>query len=764
MTTRSEPHPQCRELLARALLTLGSLLPFWPLLTFQVLYVTDDGFTSDIWNGELPGHVLAGASMRAYGTLHSWTSQLCSGTPMFGGEEPLSLALFSLLSPAAALDAFVLILLSVAAHGSYSLARRMGAGRPGAVLCGIAFAVSGYLVTQLKHLAIIGTVVWLPLGFVLLDAALSERSASLARRTQKLALFGLVFAEQALMGFPQSAYICGLAYGAFALHCVSANVPTAARTRRLLPDVVLPLMAAACVVLLASAAAAVTLLPLFELGTSSDRASGNGFAWATQLHYWPRDALMFLLPYANGDISDGTYTGNHSLFWEDYGYVGVATFLLAGYAVVRQARDRHVRFFALLGVVSYLLVLGPATPLFRLAFELLPGFKLFRFPTRILIVVELCLCVLAALGLSSLERDFVPLFARLQLARVLPLLIFAIGLGTELDLFANQTRQNPMVPAREWLEPPDIVQALQREPGVQRVFTPFHMDFHRSAYFAANGWEKLAPYFAMRDLVQPNSNVYWNVATADCYAGLGPRWRVDVWGDHSRGSLLVYRTIQPNIVQRIMQTKPAFVTLMRTYGVTHVISPFAIPALEPALRFPAAAGHDARLYRVADSARVRVVPRAKVAQSTDAAIATLLEPTFDPDALVVLSDAPASLASPDGPPPSAAERGAVQLTRDDEIELELHVQAPAGGFLVLGDTFLTGWTARVDEQPATIYRANLSVRAVRLSPGNHRVVFSYRSLAHARGAAMSAAAGGALLCLLLGSLFQLTRERKTSIF
>ena len=130
---------------------------------------------------------------------------------------------FTLLPAAQALDLFVIVLLLVAAHGTYGLARRFDADRTGAVLAGIAFAGSGYIACQLKHLSIVSTVVWLPVGLLLIDRALGADTASggkpttLARRALFLAMFGLVFAEQVLSGFPQSAYICALCYGAFAL-------------------------------------------------------------------------------------------------------------------------------------------------------------------------------------------------------------------------------------------------------------------------------------------------------------------------------------------------------------------------------------------------------------------------------------------------------------------------------------------------------------------------------------------------------------------
>ena len=82
---------------------------------------------------------------------------------------------------------------------------------------GVAFAGSGYIACQLKHLAIVATIVWLPVALALLDRALERGPRTTPRRLVLLGGFGLVFAQQALAGFPQSAYICGLVYAPFVL-------------------------------------------------------------------------------------------------------------------------------------------------------------------------------------------------------------------------------------------------------------------------------------------------------------------------------------------------------------------------------------------------------------------------------------------------------------------------------------------------------------------------------------------------------------------
>src|SRR5262245_4791929 len=290
---------------ARVALTIAALLPYWRLLTFSVVFVTDDYFASDIFNGELPGRVLIGQLIRG-GHLPVWTGQLCSGIPLAGAPvDPIGVAAFTLLSPAAALDLYVVVLVLIAAHGSYSLARRFGSDRWGALLTGIAFAGSGYFAGQLKHLSIVSTVVWLPVGLVLIERLFVESATTLARRSVVVAAFGLVVAVQALSAFPQSLYVCLIVYGVFAVfRAITLSRKTGHALTALSALAVLGFGT-----VLGVAAGAVVLVPLARLGAISDRAEALNWTWVSRLAYWPPNIVTFLVPYVYGDISDNTYIG-----------------------------------------------------------------------------------------------------------------------------------------------------------------------------------------------------------------------------------------------------------------------------------------------------------------------------------------------------------------------------------------------------------------------------------------------------------------------
>jgi hypothetical protein len=724
-------------LAARALLTLGALLPYWRLLTFGVIFVTDDHFTSDIFNGELPGRVLVGRALRA-GTLPLWTSSMCSGYPLAGAPaDPSGLALFTFLPPAAALDALVIVILLVAAHGAYSLARRFDADRYAAALAGLAFAGCGYIATQLKHLSIMSTIAWLPFGLVLVDRAILDGDRR--KRALMAAALGLVFAQQVLAGFPQSAYICALVYGAFALFRVleqRRRLGSIGARARLLSGL-------AIAMLLGAAAGAIVLLPLADLTTVSDRVAPLDYRWATYTSYWPPNFFTFFVPYINGDGSDGTYTGP-SPFWENYAYLGAATALLAIYGALRDRRRPVPAFLILMTITAFAFALGARTPAYHAAFLLIPGMNHFRAPTRFLVVVELGIALLAAIGLTRLRKDLEHRWG--GATWITTGLGVAVCVVTAADLFINQPRQNPMVRAGDWLAPPATVGLVRADTAEPRTFTPHHRDIHRDLYDHGHGWTDLAPFHDLRDLLEPNLGVYWNLPVADCYVGLPTRWYISVWGYHYFESSLVSELAFQEFETHTFDIKPGFAKLLGLYGVTHVLTPYSAQAPGVTLvgRTPRA-----YVYRLEGAARVRVVPGAVIVPNEDIAGLLMRNPSFDPGREVLL------MSDPEAPPRSLLEASAgvegnvdghATILGDSGNEVSIDAFTSHDGFLLLADTYHPGWRAEVDGVAAPIYRADISLRAIALPKGHHAVRFVYHPVQFFRAIPITLTA----LCSLIG--------------
>jgi hypothetical protein len=128
------------------------------------------------------------------------------------------------------------------------------------------------------------------------------------------------------------------------------------------------------------------------------------------------------------------------------------------------------------------------------------------------------------------------------------------------------------------------------------------------------------------------------------------------------------------------------------------------------------------------------------------AAARLVDPSFDPSREVLLLDAPAGVtASGHWSIQDEPTSGTAAIARDDDDAVDVDVDAHGHGFLLLADTYYPGWRADIDGTPAAIYRANISVRAVAVPSGRHRVRFRFSADRYFVGLKISLAAVGILM-------------------
>jgi hypothetical protein len=134
-------------------------------------------------------------------------------------------------------------------------------------------------------------------------------------------------------------------------------------------------------------AGASTLLPLLELMPYTSRVN---FSLADSNQYALPPLLLLTLA-----------TPAQSQFHEWTMFLGVLPPVLGGIAWLGGRRST-LWFFTLLAGFALLYALGIATPLFGLALTILPGFRLFRVPTRLWFFGGLAVAVLAGFGLEAL--------------------------------------------------------------------------------------------------------------------------------------------------------------------------------------------------------------------------------------------------------------------------------------------------------------------------------------------------------------------------
>ncbi len=722
------------DLLAAAGLILFLLVCLWPLVSLQAMAVQHDLGLSDLTHDRLPMRLYLGRSLKA-GSFPLWVPSIYTGFPFLaqpevGAAYPPNVLLYGLLPPVAAQNWSVLLPFLVAGVSLYLFCRELGCDAAGSLLAGMAFSLSGFFVCHVKHMNMVAAACWVPL--ILLCLERGRKRASPAWLLAAGGLFGL----QILAGHPQISYYTA---AAMAVYFAAGALRQGRGTLKQLGPWFLAAMT------LGAGLAAVQILPTAELASLSRRAGGIDLASASQFPYHLPDLLTFLVPYVNGDPGRITYRG--TIFWENYGYVGLLPLLLALAGVVLSWRNsRHGRFFALFGAAALLLVLSPLTPVYRLLLPLVSGFGAFRFPTRYLFFVELSLAVLAALGWTEMRR-------RLGRGGVRPgrraaLGLFALAL-TAVELPLYQLRQLPLVAADRWMEPPATARALRREPGEFRIFSVGGVESHWQAYRRAGGWQgDLEPYIEQRAMLQPSSNLIWGLASVDGYVNLVPTYLAAVWGEPAHEPGLVRRTF--TVEEGRLQVRPGLLRMARLWGVRYLVSlwPTSHPDLEPV---PVA--DRCFVYRLRGVLpRAFVAPGFVLAASDEEAHRLLLDDSHDFRRTVILHRSPAGggargAGGPTGGGPTGSGTARIELAGAHELRVRADSNGP--GFLVLSDLHYPGWRAEVDGRPAEILRANVTMRAVELGPGAHEVRFYFRSTAVLLGAAITAISALTLALLLL---------------
>jgi hypothetical protein len=136
--------------------------------------------------------------------------------------------------------------------------------------------------------------------------------------------------------------------------------------------------------------------------------------------------------------------------------------------------------------------------------------------------------------------------------------------------------------------------------------------------------------------------------------------------------------------------------------------------------------------------RVMVVPDYRIADFDD--MIRNGWPGTDPLRSVLLEQPPAVPVRQAGQ--TSSGDGSARILRYANTEIDVEVDAPAGGFLVVNDIWHPWWRAEVDGRPTDILKANVLFRAVPIRPGLHQVHFGFEPLQGAWEELREKVAGG----------------------
>lgn len=470
------------DLFAIAALVFLALLWFapilFPALTSVTLLPYDNLYTFEPWRALRPGLVphnnllsdlvLENAVWKLHiqrtladGQLPLWNPQIFTGIPFLAAGQastfyPLNV-LFYILPLEVAYGWFTALQIALAGVNMYLFGRVLGLSPLPALLSGVIFMFSGFLIVSVVFTMFLAAVVWLPLLLAIVELIIrkqEEKGNTSFHPIPYLAAGIAVLALIVLAGHPELIYYTALVTGLYTLVRLAVAWRQVARgevasnvTRHPRPITrILKLTAwLLTMAVLGIATGAIQLLPLIELVPLNFR---EGSATLQQILDWAwptRHVLTFFLPNVFGNPSHHAWfdiwqrqwqpvTTNalgepiDTIFWgiknyvEGGNYLGIATWLLAGLAILdfgfsildfrgkastpssenpkSKIQNIPLLFFAGLALISLLFAFG--TPLYGILFYGLPGWSQLHSPFRWVFPFTLSMAVLAGMGLQRL--------------------------------------------------------------------------------------------------------------------------------------------------------------------------------------------------------------------------------------------------------------------------------------------------------------------------------------------------------------------------
>ena len=325
-----------------------------------------------------------------------------TGEGQLGGYHPLHLLLYRTLPLGAAFNCELLLSYPFLAVGSYLFLRRIVVRRDAAAFGAFTFTFCGFNLLHFVHPNAIAIVAHLPWLLWLIEIACTSHSRK--QRTFAECGIALLTGSQLLLGYPQYVWLsllCEFTYSTVRLY---QNDQWKAR--------VFELTAAVIVGVLIGGA---QVLPTFDALQSSTRQSTTAeFRSSGSLH--PFNLVQLVAPYALASRVPGQNT--HELGM----YLGCVPLLLCYWVWLNRKNwgklSRIIIPTMLLTLLAFVYAMGEYGPIYYFQ-SWLPVVRNFRFPCRAIVLIELGVAVLSAIGFLHLVRRRWPVTRELAIPLIL---------------------------------------------------------------------------------------------------------------------------------------------------------------------------------------------------------------------------------------------------------------------------------------------------------------------------------------------------------
>ncbi len=759
----------------RALLWASLAFLFVVCVVFRALVFGGQTFVSPDTTAPL-GFVRVGELALKAGQYPLWNPYAFTGMPSFasGAYNPLiyppdwPVALVQKVLPLPGLS-WMLLYYFLAGLGTYLLARRWGASSIAAIVAGVAFMATPNLVANGAHGHGSQMVNEAYLPWMLLFASRLWRDG----KWGDTATLALLVGFQLLRGHVQIAYYGWLAIGLLSLFEFARRVGSPGGARAAGGRVFQLVLALG----LGFALSAFFALPIREYAQYSIRGDGAGggvtYAYATSWSLGPIETLTFLVPGALG-FGGGTYWG--SMPFTDFpNYMGLAILACAFLAIAAGKRRFEVSFLLVLALLALLVALGKHSALYNFLFEHLPYFNKFRVPVMILILLQLAVAVLAALGLTAVAEAVADPARRKRMLLWTGVLLGVTALGLLSGMMGDAWRGAYTAAAQAGRPEmsPAAIDVGYRAMSSDLVRVTFLALVALFALFAAlRTWIKpgvaiaLVGVVTMFDLLPIDTRLMQDVLGApttlsaaserddviDYLVAQKPKGEFRVfpvrefqsnrYAGFALASLGGYQAAKPRLYQSFLDADSGRARqspiAWRLLNVRYIVFPGILPTsmgLTEVFR-----GQQDIVYEFPGALpRATLVPSFRVVPH-EQQLALFSDPNSDPAQVTLLSEDPGIQPQPGG---------TVSIDEYGLNRVRLTSVTPGPSLLRLADLSFPGWTVTVDGKAAKGLTADYLVRAVAVPAGTHKVVWEFHDQAFERGLWISIVAFVLILGLYL---------------
>ncbi|OPY78935.1 MAG: Bacterial membrane protein YfhO [Syntrophorhabdus sp. PtaU1.Bin153] len=734
-----------------------ALLYFLPMLDSKNIFVE-----RDLAAFFIPPKYLWVSMVKSF-HLPLWNPFNYSGIPLLATLQPGVFyplhALYFFLPFNVAWNWLIILHFALAGFATYLLLRYFRASAGAALLGGVIFMLSGYLISVHNLLPHLFASAWLPLAMITFLKYFETRYP------KYLVLSALFLAVQFCAGAPEMVLMSIAVLSMLTAFAPSFLPVGPAKSLSFLTRT----GALVLVLLLFLLLSSVQLLPFLELKSQSIRTAGLPYQEAITWSFAWKDFIQFFVPDAFGYFSSTKkYWSNQS--WLLTLYWGITPFLLSVFYFASGDKKRLV--FLSLMVVSLVFALGHNTPAYRFLY-LIPPFNSIRYPVKFIFIFILLVSVTAGLGFDSMRKGvskdspqtkwIISIFFYAGFAFVI-LWGYMSLFGDTVHKYFDSTGFKPDAYNHIVINAHNIKRFLlfsfifcvmllvylrvrhkKTASFVVMFVVASDLFLANSGYYTSAPWQSYITtkqwgehsfsdiannrdteryLVSLKTLREFNCFPYDRVILSPPYAALFGLYSVggaEVLrvGHHEAFANLITDSLSPSYAKRFLHVA----------GVRFITTSFTIADKDFALlQSMEVGGKTIYLYEYLPyPGRFLFFGKALSTGDDRETVNKMNDPSVNlTTELVIRSDIKTASRGRNG-------QGKTRLISYKPDNMVIYCEADSDGFLYASDTYYPGWKAYVDGKETGIYRANLAFRAVPIPKGNHTVSFRYVPLSFYSG-------------------------------